>query len=395
MGTSLKKPKIFQVITRTSIGGASSVCLSLVSHLWENGYNAGLVRGQCEPSETDMIDGSSQISQSHSLFFIPEMGRDIRPWRDLKALLKLIALFRRERPDIVHTHTSKAGLLGRLAARLTGVPKIVHSFHGIVFAEYFSRWKSRLFEWLERLIGHRTDCIHTITTALKDELLSRSIAPPERLRMLPIGIDLRPFRDLSFHRGALRRRLGIDDNTLLIGTVARLVPIKALDCLLGAFHTVLRKHSEAVLILAGDGESRSFLEEMVKQMGIEKSVRFLGFQRELEPIYSDLDLFVLTSLSEGCPVAILEAMASGVPVIASAVGGVPDLVRDMETGLLFPPRDVAKLETLMLELIDNPQKRQTLARKAKVHVVENFARDMSLSRFEKLYLELFWGSAKN
>jgi glycosyltransferase involved in cell wall biosynthesis len=295
---------------------------------------------------------------------------------------------REYRPHIVHTHTAKAGTLGRVAARLAGVPVVVHTYHGHVFHGYFSPARTRLFLAVERWLARCTDCLLTVSDTVRQELLSLKISVPERLRVMPLGLDLDRFLVCDSSRGQLRAELGIDPEALLVGMVARLVPIKRHEWFLQAAAEVARRHSRCQFLVVGDGERRAGLERLVHRLALNSRVHFLGWRQDLERIYADLDLVVLTSANEGSPVSLIEAMASAKPVVATRVGGVPDLVEDGITGLLVPPENPAALAKAMESLLADSVRRRVFGEAGRERVYPAFSAKRLLRDMDQLYTDL-------
>jgi glycosyltransferase involved in cell wall biosynthesis len=328
--------RVVRIIARLNVGGPAIHAVLASSGMGAD-YPTLLVTGHCGPAEGDM----AYLAAEHGVepVVIPELGRAVSPFDDLRAFVKLVALLRRERPDIVHTHTAKAGTLGRLAAILCGVPVRVHTFHGHVFAGYFPPWQTQLFLAVERLLGRFTHRIVTLSDGLRRELVERyHIAPWDTVAVIPLGLDLQPMAACAARRGELRRELGVGKSARLVGIVGRLVPIKNHDLFLDAFAALPRRGARAVHgVVVGGGELEARLRQRVRALGLADRVHFLGWRRDLAPVYADLDVAVLTSRNEGTPVALIEAMAAGVPVVATAVGGAPDLLDHGEQGELVPP----------------------------------------------------------
>jgi glycosyltransferase involved in cell wall biosynthesis len=347
-----------RLIARLNVGGPAIHTTLLTERLDPTRYESKLVTGVETDREGNMLElmGDRGVQP----IIIPSLGRELSPTNDLKTLTQVTRLMRRFRPQIVHTHTAKAGFVGRMAAWLTRVPIIVHTFHGNVFKGYFSPAKTRLFIAIEKFLAKRTDKIIVLSEQQKQEILSLGIGRESQFRIIPLGLDLEPFLKAEAQRGELRRELGIDADTPLVGIVARLVPIKAIHLLLEAATTVLKQHSKAVFLIVGDGELRSELEAQARQAGIDKSVRFLGFRSDLTRIYSDLDCVVLCSLNEGLPVAIIEALAAARPVVATDVGSVKNLIGATDddpeaAGVLVPPEDVAHLAAGIDTVLSDPE----------------------------------------
>jgi glycosyltransferase involved in cell wall biosynthesis len=317
---------------------------------------------------------------------LPELGREISPADDIAALAKMVRLIRQQRPDVVHTHMAKAGTVGRLAAHICGVPLIVHTYHGHVFHSYFSPTKTRVFLTIERALGLATDRIIVLGDGQRDEIAAFGVAPRYKLEPIRLGLELGPFLHAESMRGAFRRELGLDSSTPLIGIVARLVPVKAHEVFFEAAREVLNAEPDAKFIVVGDGERRQELEEMVRRLGIAASVLFLGWRRDMLNLYADLDVVALTSLNEGSPVALIEAMASGRPVVSTAVGGVPEVVVHGVTGLTVPPSDPHAMAQGILCLLRDHALADRLAEAGRRHVYPRYDSSRLVDDVRNLYL---------
>jgi glycosyltransferase involved in cell wall biosynthesis len=333
--------RVMRVIARLNVGGPAVHVSLLTAGLNDAEFQSLLVAGQIGEAEGDMGYLARQMGVEPVI--IPSLQREISPLADLRALRALIRLMREVRPQIVHTHTAKAGLVGRLAARLTRVPVVIHTFHGHVFHGYFGRIKTQLFLTLERLSAHWTDVVLTVSERLREELIAYRIAPAEKIGVVPLGLPLDQFADLDDERGTLRSELGYSTDTPLVGMIGRLVPIKRHELFLEAARIIAAENPQARFLIVGDGERRAEMEEMAADLGLADAVRFTGWRADLPAIYADLDVVVIASRNEGTPVSIIEAMAAGVPVVSTAVGGVPDLLCEGRFGELVEPEDAAAL----------------------------------------------------
>jgi len=379
--SALAKIKVVRVIARLNIGGPAIHTVLLARDLNPNRFESILVTGLEEPHEGSMRDWAAQ--QGVIPVIIPELGREISPIADLKVLFKLYQLFRREKPDIVHTHTAKAGFVGRLAAWLAGVPIVVHTFHGHVFHSYFGLFKTRLFIFLERVLAHLTNRIITISQLQRQEIVGYGIASPDKIVIIPLGFDLEPFLASDSLRGQVRAELGFTNEIKLVGIVARLTHVKNHKLFLEAAALVRQQCDFAHFLIVGDGELRAELEQLTKNLGLSDAVSFLGWRQDLPSIYADLDLVVLTSHNEGTPVTLIEAQASGCPVVATAVGGIPDIIIDKETGHLVPLNDAQALaETILATLKSDSQK---LGQAGRQMVKERFSVTRLVRDIETLY----------
>jgi glycosyltransferase involved in cell wall biosynthesis len=315
------------------------------------------------------------------------LGREIAPLRDLRALVGLFRLMRAWRPAIVHTHTAKAGVLGRLAARAAAVPIVVHTFHGHVLRGYFSPAKAALFRRIEARLAPLADALVAVSDAVKSDLVSLGVAQAERIRVVPLGLELGHLAG-PLPRGALRKEAGIPENAPLVGMVGRLVPIKDVPCFLRAARLVLEKRKDARFALVGDGEERPALESLCRELGIFGRVFFLGWRGDLAGVYGDLDVVVNASRNEGTPVALIEALAAARPVVATRVGGTPDLLGGGERGRLVPPGEPEALARAVLETLDESETSRRLAEAGREHVLARHSSDRLIRDVDALYREL-------
>ena len=345
--------RVVRVIARLNVGGPAIHVALLTARIGPPAWESTLVCGQIGPDEGDMQYYAEGLGV-HPLI-LPALGRELHPVRDLATLWQLVRLLRRLKPDVVHTHTAKAGFVGRIAARLAGVPVVVHTFHGHVFHGYFSPGKTRLFLLLERFTARLSSAVITLSDSLRDELCDvYRVAPRDKFRVLGLGLDLAPFAALPRKSGAFRAQWGIPADAPLIGIVGRLVPVKNHALFLAMAAQLRVRLPEARFVIVGDGELRAGLEQRVDALGLREAVTFTGWQRDLPPIYSDLDALVISSLNEGTPVSVIEALAAGCPVAATAVGGLPDLLEQGAFGALTPSQDAAALCDAVVRLLDAP-----------------------------------------
>ncbi len=316
---------------------------------------------------------------------VPTLTRPISPWNDLRSLLRLWRLMRSEKFDIVHTHSSKTGVLGRLAARCAGTEVIAHTVHGFAFPAEKSRWKRKLYAWMEYVGGKCCDvviCLNSNDLRIAENLgISR-----RKLKLLPNGVDLSLFAPISSsQRDALRARLNLPSDQPIAVMVGRLWPQKAPLTFVRAAIDLVAKHDEAHFVLVGDGELRPEVEAAIDEAGAGDRIHLLGWRDDVAELLPAFDVFVLPSLWEGMPLAILEALACGLPAIVSDIPGNRDLVNDREDGLTFPTGDVKALaEHLQTLLFDNCRRQQMgSAARRKVEVSFNLS-----TRIEKL-LEVY------
>ncbi len=347
------KRVLARVITRLNIGGPAQQAIALTAALNGDDFRSVLFAGREDPREGSLWGAAEAAGVSPVR--VPGLGRAIRPAADLIALAALTRHLRRLQPDLVHTHTAKAGTVGRVAALLAAVPVRVHTFHGHVLTGYFGPAATALFRRIEAALARRSTLLVAVSPRQRDELIALGVAEPERITVIPLGLDLAPFLNAAPHAGRLRAELGLSPETPLVGLVARLVPIKGVDLFLRAAALLRERIPQVRLVIAGDGPEREALEGQAAALGLDGALCFLGWRHDLPALYADLDLLALSSRNEGTPVCLLEAMAAGVPVVAAAVGGVPDLVQDRVTGRLTPPQDAGALASAMAEVLaDRP-----------------------------------------
>lgn len=401
---------IARVIARLNIGGPAIQAILMTEAFLQKGYRSILLTGAVPASEGNME------YMAHDRNIIPikirTMSRGISWHKDLAAFWQLIRILYREKPDVIHTHTAKAGTLGRLAAIATGVPVRVHTFHGHVFRGYFSPLVTRMFLCIERFLARNTDCIIAVSDSQKHELAHvYRIAPAEKISVIPLGFDLGAFLAVNGRVGTFRNSLGCEPDTFLVGWVGRLAAIKDPGLFLQCARHLEGYSRDLRFALIGDGELRTQCEEEIDADALAHTVRLAGWQRHMDHVYADVDLVVSTSINEGTPVALLEAMASGKAVISTDVGGARDLMASpsirqgnfevFENGILAP-RDGKVLAHAVAYLRDNPDVRRAMGRAGRSFVKARFSSQRLADDLESLYLSLarskqnlLFGSAKS
>lgn len=375
--------RIMRIIARLNVGGPAIHVALLTERFGPPDYESLLVCGNIDPTEGDMAYFARERGVEPVI--LPALGRGLNPLADLRAVWSLYRLIRRYQPDIVHTHTAKAGFTGRVAARLAGVPVIVHTFHGHVFRGYFSPARTRVFLALERLAARVSDAILTLTDTLRDELADEyRVASRERITVLPLGLDLDPFLNAERHNGAFRRAWNIPPDAPLVGLVGRMVPVKNIPLFLQAAALLRERKPDARFVLIGDGELRAELEAQTDALGLRPAVTFTGWQRDLASAYADMDALVISSVNEGTPVSVIEALATGCPVAATAVGGLPDLLEHGALGRLVPSGDAGALARATLDMLDDPPDGAAARRLMR----ERYGIDRLVSDLDALYRRL-------
>ncbi len=377
------KIKLIHIITRLDKGGSAENTFLTLKGLDKSRYEVSLITG---PVENPSQDRRNQIEESGvNDIQVPQLRRNINLFYDLRALLKIRRLLKKEKPDIVHTHTSKAGLLGRLAARLAGIPSIIHTPHGHVFFGYFGALKTKMFILLEKLASRITDRIIALTPREKADYLSYKVAEEDKLVVIPSGIELHKCQPTpQEERSKLRKELGIPDRSAVVGTAGRLVPVKGPGFLLQAIGQVISEHPDTYLVFAGDGPLRKNLKKDAVDRGLAKNIIFTGWRDDMARVLSVFDIFCLPSLNEGMGRVLVEAMALGKPIVASDVGGIPDLIIPGKNGILVPPQNPGELAKQILFLIKNREEREKLGRAGK-EMASAYSDEIMVKKIAELY----------
>lgn len=394
-----------RIITRLNVGGPSYQAVYLTQRLQDAEFETRLLAGTVGANEGSMEGLAAE--RGVPFIRVPGLGRELSARGDISTLFHLVREMRRYRPHIVHTHLAKAGAVGRLAAKLAGVPVVVHTYHGHVFHGYFSKRKTRLFIRIERTLARWTDRIVALGSAQEEEILGFGVGERAQMVRIPLGLELEPFLKAREQRGALRRELQIPDGAPLVGIVARLVPIKAHSLFLEAARQVAARRPDTRFLIVGDGELREPLERQAAELGFRvvshgadgavnansakrtgAEVRFLGFRSDLPRIYADLDTAVLCSLNEGLPVTVIEALAAARPVVATDVGAVRDLVEPGVTGTLVSPQNVNELAGGILDHLENPSAAEWRAARGRERVYPHLSIERLEGDIRQLYRDL-------
>ncbi len=345
--------RVLRVIARLNIGGPAKHVALLTKRLDPTVYDTTLVCGKISPEEGDMGYYAEQMGVQPIV--LAGLRRNISILDDVVVLWRMYRLMRQLRPHIVHTHTAKAGFIGRFAAWLAGVPVIVHTFHGHVFTGYFSPNKVRVFLALERMVARISDAILALTNSLRKELSETyHITAKNRITVLPLGLDLQPFTRMERMKGGIRQQYKLDPLTPLVGIVGRLAPVKNHALFLHAAQIILNQRPNVKFLIVGDGELRAASQELARELGIQDAVIFAGWMQDVRGVFADLNVKVLCSHNEGTSVSVIEALATSCPVVSTDVGGMRDLLEGGKLGRLVPPDDAPALAQAILETIDNP-----------------------------------------
>jgi glycosyltransferase involved in cell wall biosynthesis len=380
--TSTGPPRLVDVVTRMNIGGPARHVTILTTRCGPE-FDCVLLTGKPEAREGSLDDEAARMGAR--VIRVPHLRRPLSPLADLLALVWLFRYFRRERPAIVATHTAKAGTLGRLAAALTGVPVIVHTFHGHVLDGYFGRLRTSVFVGVERFLALLTTQFIAISPEIAADLERLGIGRG-KTAVVRLGLDL---GHLGNHQpGRLRRDLGVPADVPLVGIVGRLVPIKALDLFLDSAARIGTAHPDVHFAIVGDGELWEQLHVEVATRGLSSRVHFTGWRTDLPEVYSDLDLVVCCSRNEGTPVSLIEACAAGCAVVGTQVGGIPDIISPGVNGLLVPSGDAGALAAAVAELIADPARRRSMGLAGRHMVMERHSSDRMVRELKDIYRRL-------
>ncbi len=398
--------KIVRIIARLNVGGPARQVVWLAQALNNSEFQCVLLTGTVPDGEEDMSYFASENDVAP--VFISEMSRELSP-KDLISLWKVYREIKRQKPDIIHTHTAKAGTIGRAAGFLYRWldwknVKLVHTYHGHVFHSYYGRAKTKLFLLIEKILARfATDKIIVISQQQKREINEKfGVGKASKFEVIPVGIDLQPFQNWRLKQNALREEIGVKENELLIGIVGRLTEIKNVPLFLkvAAMYRERKKPGFPLLkfVIVGDGHLRRNLEREAENLGIEDLVVFLGNRNDADIFYAGLDIVALTSLNEGTPLSLIEAMANEKAVIATAVGGVADLLGNVEKemdnfticerGISVRSQDAEGFFTGLMYLAGNQTLQKKLGERGKRFVLERYDKNRLVADIKKLYRDL-------
>lgn len=372
------------VITRLDIGGAQETAVLCASSLDAARFHSFLVAGPDLKNEAYELQLSGA---SVRLVAVPTLHGSVRPLDDLRTVLHLWRLFRRERPDVVHTHSSKAGVLGRIAARASGVAATVHTIHGWSFHTGTPAVVRRPVILLERLLARHTTALVVVGEADRQIGLCEQIGSPSQYLLIRSGLDLDRFRLEPSSRAEARSVLGIGPSQPVVGTVGRLAPQKSPETFLTVARQLTDIRPDVRFVMVGDGPLRGSVEQQVQELGLEDVVTLVGDRRDVEKILPALDIFLLTSRWEGMPRAVVEAMAAGIPVVSAAVGSIPEIVLHEETGLLVSSGDVAGFTSAVMRMLAGSERTVRMAAAGR-SLVDEFDAAKMVARHEELYSRL-------
>ncbi len=382
-----RKIKVLRIINRFNIGGPTYNATFLSKFLSED-FETLLIGGLPEEGESDSL----HIPESYGLkpLLIPELKRQPNFFSDRKALKKIKAIIQEFKPDIVHTHASKAGAIGRKAAIDCKVPVIVHTFHGHVFHSYFGSFKTYLFKLIERRLAAKTNGIIAISALQKKELCEQyRIAPEHKTSVIPLGFDLQKFQlNQQEKRAKTRQEFGIQEDEVAIAIIGRLSPVKNHSFFLEVIANLHARTTKKIKVfVVGDGEERDRIQQKKDDLCPTAPILFTSWIKDIASFNQGMDIICLTSHNEGTPVSLIEAQACNVAVISTDVGGVRDIVDDGNTGYICPTNDLEKYANKLLKLVEEENIRQKMSQNGWSFVEDKFGYQRLIKETEKYYIE--------
>lgn len=382
----MRKIRVAEVITRMDWGGSPDIVRIICSYLNPDLYDITLISG---PTKYPSVKTKEFLEKFiRKTVIISELKRDISPISDLAALIRLYFLFRRQRFDIVHTHTAKAGALGRIAAFLAGKSMIVHTLHGHNFYGYLGPFFSKIIVIIEKFIASFTHNIIALTGLEKKDLVRFKIAEAEKIRLIHPGLELEKYAEINIDKLKMKKNFNIEAGESVVGMAGRLEPIKGPRYFVQAAGVVAKQFTKVKFIMVGEGSLRQRLEKQVKGEELQNKFIFTGWREDMHEILSMLDILVLPSLNEAVGMILIEAQALGVPVIATNVGGIPEVIRDNQTGILVPSGDTHSLAQAITHLLEDEQKRLAMAQAARIWIRDKFKAQDMVNEISDLYQEL-------
>lgn len=380
------RKKIFRLFSRLNVGGPALHVVNLAAGLQKKGYETTLVVGLPDATEGSMEYYAHE--NDVDLLTLKSFRTSISPFNDFITVIKLYRLFRKEKPDIVHTHTFKAGLLGRLAAVLARVPIKVHTYHGHLLTGYANGYKIKILIFIEKMLGLFTNRLLTVSEQVAHDLTLSGIASSEKFSVVELGFDMPRLVSEIKMQPQLRQQLNISSDAKVVGIVGRLVPIKSVDLFLRALAPLLKTEKKLHLVIIGDGKERQSLEKLARSYDSNlKRIHFTGWRKPAATDLRDLDVCVCSSKNEGTSVAIIEAIVAGVPVVSTNVGGMHDLLDNGKWGVLVD-YDIFSLRSAVQDVLEGSIDSEKV-RKASDYFLERFSSERLYNEVDKLYQDIF------
>jgi glycosyltransferase involved in cell wall biosynthesis len=369
-----KKLKICHLITRMIIGGAQENTLLSVIGQMEQGHDVTLVTGPSPGPEGELLKKSELLKKYDvKVITIDEMIRPIHPVVDLKAYLKLKKLFKVEKFDVVHTHASKAGIIGRAAAWAAKIPYVVHTVHGPPFHKYAGSFQNFIYKTAERWAAKRCHKIYAVAQAMIDQYIEAKIAEPKKFKVVYSGMELEPFLNSKSDK-KFREKLSIPQNASVIGTVARLFPLKGYEFFIPVAAEIVKSYPDVRFLIVGNGILHDMLNKQIAELGLKNNFIFVGLvsPSEVYKYIAEIDILIHLSLREGLPRAVVQSLASGKPVIGYNLDGTPEVIENDVTGYLLEAQEIEGVAAAAIKILSNPEKAKEIGENGKMLVKEKF-----------------------
>ncbi len=372
------KKKVAVIITKLELGGAQKVAISLCEKINKNLFEPFMICG---------CDGilSEEVQQKNKVYFIKDLIREINPIKDLKAAISIYKILKKEKPDIVHTHSSKAGILGRFCGLLAGVPVIIHTIHGFSFNDTQSFLKKYLFVFLEKFCALFSTYLIFISKENIDKGIKNKIGRQSKYKYIRLGIDIDNFK--NFQNPSLRNELNLSKEDILVTTIGPFKPQKNLSDFIKVAGKISKDYKNFKFVIVGDGILRPSFEKLINDLQIQKNIFLLGWRRDIANILHSSNFFVMTSLWEGLPISTIEAMTCGLAPIVNAVDGQKEIIKDGINGFLIPPYNIEEICCKILYLANNADIKNTMEQEAKSSIDETFSIAHMIKEHENLYME--------
>ncbi len=381
--------RILRVIARLNMGGPAIHVSNLAAGLETRGYHTTLVAGSLARGEDSMAFLAERLGVS--VVSVPEIQREISALHDARSAFRLAEIMRETRPQILHTHTAKAGAIARAASLLAGDARpsvVVHTFHGHVLRGYFGPLRTAVFRHVERMLAHASDALVAVSPEVRDDLVELGVAPAEKFVVVRLGIPLAERLDHEPEKLDFRKLYGIPPDAFVVGWVGRMTGVKDTGSVLRTLAALRARGVEAVVCMVGDGPDREHLEQLAHELGIARVCYFAGYQPDVGSFYRLFDAFLLPSVNEGTPVSAIEALATSTPVVANRVGGVPDVVRDAVDGFLVEAGDVEGAAERLELLARDPALRAQLGNSGRERVRARYSVARLVDDVDRLYRAL-------
>ncbi len=374
----MNKIKVAVIITKLELGGAQKVAISICEKLDKTKFETVLICG-CG----GILD--EETKNKIRVIFVKDLVREINPIKDLKALFSIYKILKQEKPIIVHTHSSKAGIIGRLAAKLYGIKNIIHTIHGFSFNDTQSFFKKNLFIFLEKVGAKISKYLIPVSTENITKGLNNHIGKKEQYHYIRLGVDIDNFKNFN-NNPSLKKELNIDEKDILVTTIGPFKPQKNLPDFIKIAKNISEKNKQFKFVIVGDGTLRPQFEKLIKEYNISNNIFLLGWRRDISNILNSSDIFVMTSLWEGLPISTIEAMCCGLSPIVNDVDGQREIVKDKFNGFLIKPYDIKSCEEKIILLTNDNKLKKEMSLNAKNSIDYTFSIDYMIKQHEQLYL---------